>query len=85
MPVPRPGRGSRTATSGARGTAGGARTSVKPACHEHATGPGSNGSYLVIARASDGSLHDDQTITVTVTDVNEAPAIISSGGGATGR
>ena len=46
-----------------------------------------NNSYLVQVRASDGSLFDDQTITVSVTDVNEVvnqpPTITSNGGGAT--
>ena len=32
-------------------------------------------------RASDGTLFDDQTITVTVNDVAEAPVIGSNGGG----
>lgn len=40
--------------------------------------------YEVIVRASDGSLTDTQTISVTVTGVNEAPVINSNGGGATG-
>jgi LPXTG-site transpeptidase (sortase) family protein len=45
----------------------------------------SNGDnkYQVIVRASDGSLSDTQTITVTVTNVNEAPVITSNGGGST--
>ena len=42
-----------------------------------------NNSYLVTVRASDGTLTDDQAITVNVTAVNEAPQITSSGGGAT--
>jgi len=47
-----------------------------------------NNSYIVQVRASDGSLFDDQTITVNVADVNEGggnqpPAITSNGGGAT--
>ena len=42
-----------------------------------------NNSYLVTVRASDGSLNDDQAITVSVTTVNEAPQIASNGGGAT--
>src|SRR5215213_669171 len=42
-----------------------------------------NNGYQVIVRASDGSLFDDQTITVTVTDANDAPIITSNGGGAT--
>ena len=33
-------------------------------------------------RASSGSEYEDQTITVTVTNVNEPPVITSNGGGA---
>ena len=46
---------------------------------------GSN-TYIVQVTATDngaGTLTDVQTITVTVTDVNEAPSITSDGGGAT--
>jgi hypothetical protein len=42
-----------------------------------------NNSYLVTVRASDGTLADDQAISVTVTAVNEAPRIVSNGGGDT--
>ena len=42
-----------------------------------------NNTYVVTVRASDGVSFDDQTITVTVTDVNEAPVITSDGAGAT--
>jgi cytochrome oxidase Cu insertion factor (SCO1/SenC/PrrC family) len=42
-----------------------------------------NNTYVVTVRASDGASFDDQTITVTVTDVNEAPVITSNGGGDT--
>ncbi len=42
-----------------------------------------NNSYLVTVQASDGSLSDLQTLTVTVTNVNEAPVITSNGGGDT--
>jgi hypothetical protein len=42
-----------------------------------------NNSYLVTVRASDGSLFDDQAITVNVTNANEAPIITSNGGGDT--
>ena len=39
--------------------------------------------YEVVVRASDGTLFDEQTLMVNVTDVNEvAPAITSDGGGA---
>ena len=39
--------------------------------------------YVVIVRASDGTAHDEQTLTVTVTGVNEPPRITTNGGGAT--
>ena len=39
--------------------------------------------YEVIVEASDGAITDTQTISVAVTDQNEAPSITSSGGGAT--
>ena len=44
---------------------------------------GGNNVYDVTVRVSDGTLSDDQAIAVTVTNVNEAPAITSNGGGAT--
>ena len=40
-----------------------------------------DGVYDVIVRASDGALHDDLAIAVTVTNVNEAVAFVSNGGG----
>jgi hypothetical protein len=46
--------------------------------------PGDDGgqnSYEVSVAVTDGALFDLQTITVNVTDVNEAPAITSNGGG----
>ena len=39
-------------------------------------------AYDVIVQASDGSLFDTQSLVVSVTNVNEAPTIISNGGGA---
>jgi Ca2+-binding RTX toxin-like protein len=39
--------------------------------------------YEVSVAASDGSLTDTQAISVTVSSVNEAPAIVSNGGGST--
>jgi serralysin len=39
--------------------------------------------YVVDVQASDGSLTDVQTISVTVTNANEAPIITSNGGGST--
>ena len=49
---------------------------------ENPTDSGSNNGYVVKVRASDGALHDEQTITVNVTNVNESPSIASNGGGA---
>jgi serralysin len=40
-------------------------------------------TLVVVVRVSDGENTDDQTITVTITDVNEAPVITSNGGGDT--
>lgn len=42
---------------------------------------GADKAYEVIVTASDGSLTDSQTLTVGVTDVDEAPAITSNEGG----
>ena len=51
---------------------------------EAPTDAGANGVYDVIVRVTDqGGLFDEQSIAVTVTNVNEAPAITSNGGGAT--
>ena len=52
-----------------------------PPNYENPTDSGSNNTYVVKVRASDGALHDEQTITVNVTDVNETPIINSNGGG----
>jgi len=43
---------------------------------------GANNVYDVVVTASDGTHVDTQAIAVTVTNVNEAPAIASNGGGA---
>ena len=43
---------------------------------------GGNNVYDVIVQTSDGALADTQTLTVTVTNLNEAPVIQSNGGGA---
>jgi hypothetical protein len=43
---------------------------------------GANRDYEVIVTASDGSLTDSQTLTVRITNVDEAPAITSNEGGA---
>ena len=51
---------------------------------ENPADTGANNTYDVIVRASDGNGgEDDQAIAVTVTDVNEAPAITSNGALAT--
>jgi len=43
----------------------------------------SDNIYEVIVRASDGVLFDDQTINLTINDANDAPVILSDGGGET--
>ncbi|MGQ0531048.1 MAG: cadherin domain-containing protein [Panacagrimonas sp.] len=43
---------------------------------------GADKDYVVIVTASDGSLSDSQTLTVRVTNVDEAPVITSNQGGA---
>ncbi|MGL5838242.1 MAG: cadherin domain-containing protein [Sphingorhabdus sp.] len=48
---------------------------------EAPTDADSNNVYEVVVQASDGSLTDSQAISVTVANVNEAPVILSNGGG----
>ena len=60
----------------------GALSFVSAPNFEAPTDAGSNNTYEVIVRASDGTLTDDQTITVTVTNANEFAPVISSNGGA---
>ncbi len=51
---------------------------------EAPTDAGGDNVYNVIVRVSDGALQDDQSIAVTVIDVNDVtPVITSNGGGAT--
>ncbi len=50
---------------------------------ESPTDANTDNVYDVTVRASDGTLFDDQSISTTVTDVNESPVITSNGGGAT--
>jgi|GEM_PF-3993611 len=50
--------------------------------YENPTDSGTDNSYVVKVRVSDGALHDEQTITINVTNVNERPVIGSNGGGA---
>src|SRR5262249_17443907 len=59
----------------------GALTFITAPDFEVPTDADANNSYLVIVQASDGSLTDSQTLTVSVTNVNESPAITSSGDG----
>ncbi len=47
------------------------------------TSTAGNNTYIVVVQATDGAAIDQQTITVTVTDVNDAPVITTNGGGAT--
>ena len=62
----------------------GALTFVSSPDRENPTDSDSNNTYVVTVRVSDGTNFTDQTVTVTVTDVNDtAPVITSNGGGAT--
>jgi uncharacterized membrane protein len=54
---------------------------LNPPNFENPTDTGGNNVYDVIVQVSDGSLTDMQTISVSVTNVNEPPAITSNGGG----
>ena len=47
---------------------------------EAPTDADTNNTYVVVVRVSDGVNTDDQTITVTITDVNEAPVFFFSSG-----
>ena len=62
----------------------GALTFIAPPNFEAPADAGADNVYDVIVRASDGTLHDEQALAVTITDANEAPVIASNGGGATG-
>ena len=50
---------------------------------EGPTDADANGLYEVLVAASDGALTDTQLLSVMVTNINEAPRIVSDGGGAT--
>jgi hypothetical protein len=50
---------------------------------ENPTDADLDGVYQVVVQVSDGALTDTQSISVTVTNQNEAPNILSDGGGAT--
>ncbi len=61
----------------------GALTFIGAPNFEGPTDAGGNNIYDVIVRASSTGGTDDQSIAVTITNVNEAPVITSNGGGAT--
>ena len=61
----------------------GALTFIAAPDYEVPTDSDFNNTYQVIVEATDGTNTDSQTITVTVDNVNEPPAITSDGGGAT--
>lgn len=70
----------------ASGAGAGTLTFISAPDFENPTDVGAtagNNTYVVTVRAFDGASFDDQTITVTVTNVNDAPVIGSNGGGAT--
>jgi len=51
--------------------------------YEEPSDKNGDGDYEVIVQVNDGELTDSQKITLTVTDVNDAPVITSNGGGET--
>lgn len=59
----------------------GALSFVSAPDHEASADADGNNVYQVVVVASDGELSDTQEIAVTVSNVNEAPAISSNGGG----
>lgn len=60
--------------------ASGSLAFADPPNFEQPTDVGGDNSYAVIVQVNDGSLTDAQTISVTVTNVNEPPVITSNGG-----
>lgn len=64
-------------------TANGALSFLSAPDYEAPTDADHNNTYNVVVRATDGSRYSDQTLTVSVTNVNDvAPKITSNGGGA---
>jgi hypothetical protein len=61
----------------------GALSFITPPDYENPADADANNTYVVVVRATDGARTDEQTITITITNVNEAPVITSGGGGAT--
>ncbi|MGL4440514.1 MAG: cadherin domain-containing protein, partial [Bosea sp. (in: a-proteobacteria)] len=59
----------------------GALTLLSAADFENPLDLDGDNTYQVIVRASDGLLFDQQTIVVSVLNVNDAPEIVSNGGG----
>ncbi|TPW18220.1 MAG: outer membrane adhesin-like protein [bacterium] len=57
---------------------------INPPNFEAPTDQNGDNVYQVVVQVSDGTLTDIQTINLTVTNANEAPVIISDGGGANG-
>ena len=57
---------------------------ISPPNFEAPTDQNGDNVYDVVVQVSDGTLTDSQTVSVTVTNANEAPVITSNGGGATG-
>ncbi|WGM40739.1 cadherin domain-containing protein [Caulobacter sp. NIBR1757] len=57
---------------------------IAPPDFEAPADNGADNSYQVVVQASNGVFSDSQTITVTVSNQNEAPVITSNGGGAVG-
>ena len=62
---------------------GGVLEFVSPRDFETPTDADLDGVYEVTVLVTDGSLTDSQAISVTVTNINEGPTIISNGGGPT--
>lgn len=60
----------------------GALSFITPPDFESPGDADANNTYIVMIRATDGARHDDQTITVTVTDANDNNPVITSNGGA---
>ncbi len=73
-----------TITARTDGTGADLAFTTAPDYETPASAVGTN-EYMVVVKANDGTLSDTQTITVTVTDVDEtaAPEITSNGGGVT--
>ncbi|HRJ63304.1 cadherin domain-containing protein [Brevundimonas sp. UBA2416] len=64
--------------------AAGVLSLINPANFEAPADQNADNVYEVIVQVSDGQLTDTQTLSVTVTNANEAPVITSNGGGAVG-